>query len=979
MARKRHLFFRRILSFLRLIKSQLASWLSKKVAYLSLLLSLFVLAAFLPVIAQETVSQNSSSATILIKQAELNYNLGEYQRAAELLQQATNELENNRQLQAIALTNLSLVYQQQGEWQLAQAAINESLTILQQDTKNNLALLARAWEVQGKLQLAIGKASEAITSWQKAIDNYENIEDKEGKIRTQIHQTVAFQELGLYREAFKQLTTIKPEAIEGNLVRGAWLRNLGNIVRVVGNVNEIESILPTNICQSNEEESTDYLKISACLLRNSLATIEISNSPQLKAEVSLDLGNTYTAMYQRAKDAFERGSDNDDRQTALEKLDNAVDEYQKVSELRTKTKQNQLQLTFIQARLNEISLLIDAYQWIEENEQKSVKDQILLFINQGNLSEIKSSLDQKQLTGTIAIVYAQINLAQTMNELDSILGKEWQKQFPDLTTSENLLQDAIAKAQMLENINDSNTEQSAYKRLQAYALGSLGKLYEQQNQWKPAFEKTEEAIRLTEEIQAPELAYQWEWQLGRLLRNQGEIESAVAAYEVAAKSLELSRQNFLILQSEERFALQNSINTFYRELIALLLPKDNPNPDQENLQKSIYYIESLQLAELENFLKCNLTDIETVQLEPNSRENININSEGNLIALGKHFLEKTSQTALIHTIELRDREQVQLALILQLPENDRLIYQTTVIDSNQFKETLEKALNSLKSNNFALGDIEPLNYLYKWLVEPLESNLEQKRINSLVFVLDNNLRRIPMAAIYDGENFLVKKYAISLTSSIKFLTLQNYSIKNPQVLIAAAVKERPPEFGKLRFADSQIEKVITNIRNVEVLFNGEFVKGIFREKLKSSSYDIIHLVTHGRFSSDPKETVILTDDDFDYLLNIDEFGNLLQSRNRSKILKLLILSACETASGDDRAVLGIAGVAVKSGAASTIAPVWNADQSSTTLFIEKFYEHLGRSNSPTKALQLAQISMLEDPNEDINNPYHWAPFVLVGY
>ncbi|MEC4984710.1 MAG: tetratricopeptide repeat protein, partial [Oscillatoria sp. PMC 1076.18] len=303
MARKRHLFFRRILSFLRLIKSRLASWLSKKIAYLSLLLSLFVLSSFLPVIAQETVSQNSSSATILIKQAEFNYNLGEYQQAAELLKQATNELENNPQLQAIALTNLSLVYQQQGKWQLAQTAINESLAILQQDTKNNLVLLARAWEVQGKLQLAIGKASEAITSWQKAIANYEKIEDKQSEIRTQIHLTVALQELGLYREAFKQLTTIKPEEIEANLVLGAWLQNLGNIVRVVGNVNEIESISPTNICQLKEKESTDYLKISACLLKYSLET---SNSPQLKAEVSLDLGNTYTAMYQRAKDAFER-------------------------------------------------------------------------------------------------------------------------------------------------------------------------------------------------------------------------------------------------------------------------------------------------------------------------------------------------------------------------------------------------------------------------------------------------------------------------------------------------------------------------------------------------------------------------------------------------------------------------------------------------------------------------------------------------
>ncbi|MEC4989794.1 MAG: tetratricopeptide repeat protein, partial [Oscillatoria sp. PMC 1068.18] len=367
MARKRHLFFRRILSFLRLIKSRLASWLSKKIAYLSLLLSLFVLSSFLPVIAQETVSQNSSSATILIKQAEFNYNLGEYQQAAELLKQATNELENNPQLQAIALTNLSLVYQQQGKWQLAQTAINESLAILQQDTKNNLVLLARAWEVQGKLQLAIGKASEAITSWQKAIANYEKIEDKQSEIRTQIHLTVALQELGLYREAFKQLTTIKPEEIEANLVLGAWLQNLGNIVRVVGNVNEIESISPTNICQLKEKESTDYLKISACLLKYSLET---SNSPQLKAEVSLDLGNTYTAMYQRAKDAFERAVTPSNQLNKQWKFIKKAIKYYEKAENTTN-----LLLTRLQAQINQLSLLIDFQPQLAKIEDELLRQE----------------------------------------------------------------------------------------------------------------------------------------------------------------------------------------------------------------------------------------------------------------------------------------------------------------------------------------------------------------------------------------------------------------------------------------------------------------------------------------------------------------------------------------------------------------------------------------------------------------------------
>ncbi|MBZ8180848.1 CHAT domain-containing protein [Oscillatoria salina] len=952
MARKRHLFFRRILSFLRLIKSQLASWLSKKVAYLSLLLSLFVLAAFLPVIAQETVSQNSSSTTILIKQAEINYNLGEYQRAAELLQQATNELENNRQLQAIALTNLSLVYQQQGEWQLAQAAINESLTILQQDTKNNLALLARAWEVQGKLQLAIGKASEAITSWQKAIDNYENIEDKEGKIRTKIHQTVALQELGLYREAFKQLTTIKPEEIEANLVRGAWLRNLGNIVRVVGNVNEIESILPTNICQLKEEESTDYLKISECLLRNSLATIEISNSPQLKAEVSLDLGNTYTAMYQRAKDAFQRAvtqSNNPNKQWEL--IKQAIEYYEKAENT------TNLLLTLLQAQINQLSLLIDFQPQLAKIKDELVRQEATTSIHR-QIEQIPDIFAEiNNLSISKSAIFTRINLAKSLINLENYSQ-------PELI--EQLLLQAIEEARTLADV-----------RTTAYALGTLGKLYEEQKQWEQALEKTQDAIRLTEEIQAPELAYQWEWQLGRLLRNQGEIESAVAAYEVAVKNLELSRQNFLILQSEERFTLQNSLNTFYRELIALLLPKDDLNPDQENLQKSIYYIESLQLAELENFLKCNLTDIETVQLERKDREDEPV---AQLMERTKLFLNKAPKTAIVYSVILPDH----LVTILQLPNDNKLVYSSSNKDSSAVQKLISEIDNVLK-NTLAINEIKrKVKELYDISLQGVEQELKRAGIETLVFILDSSLSRIPMASLYDGHQYLVENYASVLTSSIQFLKHKQFTNNQLKALIVGAIKQRQNYDSLEEEVPQQINKIKENLSNYDILDNGKFTKKALREKFRSSVYDLVHIITHGQFSSDPKETYIITDDDSqefnEYSININEFSNLLQTRDQSKLINLLFFSACETASGDKRAVLGIAGTAIRFGANATIATLWNVKQEETTDFVDEFYSNLVKKElNIAQALRQTQITMIESDNFEIRHPRNWASFIMVGY
>ena len=158
------------------------------------------------------------------------------------------------------------------------------------------------------------------------------------------------------------------------------------------------------------------------------------------------------------------------------------------------------------------------------------------------------------------------------------------------------------------------------------------------------------------------------------------------------------------------------------------------------------------------------------------------------------------------------------------------------------------------------------------------------------------------------------------------------------------------------------------------------------ETLKLSNHNIIHLITHGQFSSDLEETFILTDDDSknpnnrnDYSININEFSNLLKSQEQNIPIELLVLSACETADGDNRAVLGIAGIAVKSGADATIAPVWKVDQKDTTKLMTEFYKNLVNPEvevrNKAEALHLAQQSMDKNGKE----PYEWAAFILVGY
>jgi CHAT domain-containing protein len=138
----------------------------------------------------------------------------------------------------------------------------------------------------------------------------------------------------------------------------------------------------------------------------------------------------------------------------------------------------------------------------------------------------------------------------------------------------------------------------------------------------------------------------------------------------------------------------------------------------------------------------------------------------------------------------------------------------------------------------------------------------------------------------------------------------------------------------------------------------------------------VHFATHGQFSSKVEDTFILT---WDKRLDLNGFSNLLKDRNTrsSSAIELLVLSACQTASGDNRATLGLAGVAIRARAKSTIASLWSVDDKSTQILMTDLYQNLVNQNlSKGEALQQAQKSLLSNPQ--YRSPYYWAPFVLVG-
>jgi CHAT domain-containing protein len=162
----------------------------------------------------------------------------------------------------------------------------------------------------------------------------------------------------------------------------------------------------------------------------------------------------------------------------------------------------------------------------------------------------------------------------------------------------------------------------------------------------------------------------------------------------------------------------------------------------------------------------------------------------------------------------------------------------------------------------------------------------------------------------------------------------------------------------------------------QVLLNQQFTSTALQDQIKAAPFPVVHLATHGQFSSNAEKTFILA---WDTPINVKQLGGLLQAREQRdrKPIELLVLSACETAAGDNRAALGLAGVAVRSGARSTLATLWPVDDRSTSDFMVRFYQTLAQSKgTKAEALRDAQLGLLKQPQ--FRHPFYWAPFILLG-
>jgi CHAT domain-containing protein len=258
-------------------------------------------------------------------------------------------------------------------------------------------------------------------------------------------------------------------------------------------------------------------------------------------------------------------------------------------------------------------------------------------------------------------------------------------------------------------------------------------------------------------------------------------------------------------------------------------------------------------------------------------------------------------------------------------------------------------------------------------MQPLEPYLNEFNIHTLVFVPDGALRTIPMAALHDGEQFLIQKYAVATTPGLTLTDARGLDREHVH-LLSIALTEGVQGFAPL----PNIQREIQNIQDLfggTALLNKEFLKTNIERTMKQENFTIVHIASHGKFDQNPQDSYVLA---YDQKITMNQLGELIGLfQFRQTPLDLLTLSACETAAGDERGALGLAGVAIKAGARSALATLWFINDQASSLLVTQFYTQLKQSShSKAQALQEAQLTLLD--HAIYRHPSYWAPFLLIN-
>ncbi len=488
----------------------------------------------------------------------------------------------------------------------------------------------------------------------------------------------------------------------------------------------------------------------------------------------------------------------------------------------------------------------------------------------------------------------------------------------------------------------------------AHAWGHLGALYERAGPEHAADARraTREALRAALAGGSPEVLLLREWQMARLLASAGDVTAALNHYRAAVDSLQRVRRAAVLADANyAQLGTRLDAQALLTESVDLML-REAARTEDPSLRRA-------RLAEV----RALLADLSATEMQDYFQDEC-------LAALRRPAPDEIPGALVVQPVVLGDR----IELLVHGPGGAHLA--VSRVDRERVTETVRRFRTGLQSPVRKLYRHQA-RQLYDWIVRPIERELREARPEVIVFVASGPLRGLPFGALEDrdGSELLIQRYPTVVSPGLSLIEPRPLAPGGLEMLRAGLTR---PVAGM-----DALPGVAAELAELESWFPGDtlldeaFGPAALRERLGARPFDVLHLATHAQLGATARESVIWTHQGS---LRMADLADLVRTtRLRDRPLELLTLSACETARGDERAALGLAGIAVKAGARSTLATLWKVNDDSSSRLVRSFYRHLqSPGTSRARALQQAQLELIDARGGATRHAYHWSGFVLIG-
>lgn len=545
------------------------------------------------------------------------------------------------------------------------------------------------------------------------------------------------------------------------------------------------------------------------------------------------------------------------------------------------------------------------------------------------------------------------------------------------------------KAIRFDLLNQSIEDAKGYPDLESTAYLALIRLYRENQRDEDALKIARKAVQAMGQGTDPQSRWQLLAQKGQLEKKQGHIEQALKDYGEAFEDAETLRKDFPKTDDQGMPWFSSKVEPIYLERLELLVDRaeaaEQKSQHRDFLNEAIFTLESINRSALEDFLghSCGV---------PERRK-----SASDLLMKGE------AGTAFLYPFVTKNRVSLLLAqggdievFSIRTPSPPGIL---------QKMQTFSRMLSNPSSHP------EPLaRELYKLLMAPLEKQLKDNQIKTLVIVPDRQFRKIPFAALHNGDDYLVRHYQFATLTGLSLFSPEEENRSSGEKILLAGLSDPGPVVSHLPETVSKevmlssktprqdrteanssepqravgqalqlpgVKKEIEALTPIAdtALMNDTFTLEALKTHLRSHAYSALHIASHGVIGRSADASYILAHDD---LLRFEMLDGFLKEGGKGqKKLGLLTLSACHTAEGDDQAPLGLSGLALRAGIPRAMGSLWPVDDAATVNLMQSFYRaYVQNDQAATSALKAAQQNV--ENTEGFEHPYYWAPFILVG-